>query len=269
MRWITFSTVTLPEGEPSTPVGGAPTHAPTVKLPGGRYYAASELGAQAPVSLPYRQTYRGIIYGDTADELQTALDALKGLRGFEAALTREVQINPLAEEEPQQQWCSACLLQVTSTRESKNGLWLEVQLEFEIRSLWRGSLQEHVYIMGYGVNTLLVTNLGNCDVAEVELTLTAGEAITQFDLTSGVEVAWRYTGAVAAGKAVIIDTGQQAVHNNDGVADYAHFALLDAHTVEDWLLLHPGANYLTVTLLGGVYGAGDHSLKFSYYDAWQ
>jgi hypothetical protein len=220
----------------------------------------------APVALPYRLAYRGIIYGETRSELQTALDALKALRGVTAALVREVGVDDPFYELAPEQWCWARLLQTQSTREVKNGLWLEVQIDFEITSSWRGVHRSDDYALTAAVSTLLVPNLGSAPVSEIILTLTAHADITQVDITASAEIALRYTDTIRAGTALVLDTGILSIQNAGADAYDAHFQLLDTHTLDEWLLLRSPATILTVTLGGG---DGQDVLHLDYYDAWE
>ena len=96
------------------------------------------------------------------------------------------------------------------------------------------------------------------------LTITAaGNAISGITFKCG-SCDWTFSGSVAAGKVLTIDTGTRSIRN-DGIDAYSLFALNAGHTVADWLQLAPGANSVTIT-----YTCAGAATAFTptFYDGW-
>jgi hypothetical protein len=109
-----------------------------------------------------------------------------------------------------------------------------------------------------------ITNGGNRTVTATIVTFTAaGNAISAITFACG-SCNWTFSGSVAAGKVLTVDTGTRSIRN-DGTDAYSYFTLNAGHTVADWLQLDPGANAVTITYTCA--GAAT-KLNVTYYDGW-
>jgi hypothetical protein len=235
--------------------------------------------AQADLNLPQAIRYSGFIVGGSLSAWRTAIDTLRGTSRTRAQLWRYAQDNN------EQHSCYARYVASTVQRSYEQPLVYETTIQFLQLTPWVGHnhrywtlddgdfLDDGLYLDDGGYTFTLrnspqantVTNGGNRATRGVRLTVTAGSTpITAITFACG-DAEITYSGAVAAGQALVIDSGAQSVMNN-GVADYAHFALTTNHTIEDWLLFAAGANTLTVTRTGG---SSDSVLLIEFQDGWE
>jgi hypothetical protein len=98
---------------------------------------------------------------------------------------------------------------------------------------------------------IMTINPGNAPMSAITITRTGGESI-------------QYTGTLAAGEILVIDTGSMQV-TRAGVDAYSNLVLSPTADLATWFTLQPGANDMTVTWTGGGAGA---EIDFVYYEAW-
>lgn len=235
---------------------------------------------QADQNLPQAIRYRGTILEDTVAGWRDAVDALRALSRTRAYLYRRACDND------EQQFCTARFMSGQAERDfTRPHYAYETTIQFMQFSPWVGhnhrfwtlddgdDLDAALYLddAGYTVTLLTspqattVNNGGNRATNNIRLTFTAGAApITSLTVTCG-GAQFGFSGTVAAGSTLVIDSGAQLVQNG-GVAAYAGFALTTNHTIEDWLLFVPGDNILTVTKTGG---STNSTLLIEFQDGWE
>ena len=109
---------------------------------------------------------------------------------------------------------------------------------------------------------LNVPNGGTIPVHDVILSVerTSGTITAVTIVGAGIDITW--TGSIAAGETLTIDSGLQTVQVEDD-DEYSGFVLGAGHTVEGWLPLTLGANVLTVTVTGG-----NADVSVEHFDQW-
>ncbi len=93
---------------------------------------------------------------------------------------------------------------------------------------------------------------GSAALSAITIARTGGESIT-------------FSGSVAAGETLVIDTGTMQVLN-DGDNAYDDLTLSPTADMASWFALDPGDNEITVTFTGG--GTGSE-ITFNFYEAWR
>lgn len=275
-----FGTTVLPTCETRTDLGyGGPLRTAYTELSSGG--AFDSLGDAAAIRGAWAIALAGELVETTRSALQTALAALRARRGQRDRLYRRLADNEV-------QWATARLVDLKAPATPDNVLYQAVELHWLVGDpTWSGrhhgagwTLDSGIFLdTGYGLDegadrftltgggstVCAVTNGGNAPVAAVKLTITAGSSnITQMTV-SGTGSQGKYNGTIAAGKSLVVDMGALSVVN-DGAADYAHWTLTGSQTIDDWLRLLPGANNITIALVGG--GAGSTAL-FEFSDGWE
>lgn len=205
------------------------------------------------------------------DNLDSEYRALQVLVGTEAKLYRMRLANGVIE------WAWARLEGIKGARKSGDILTLSFTLEFYVRSPCWYSVNTHAYdwlIVGIApADTLLTTlaeskgaavkyidNTSNIDQPAAIFNLTAISTVTSViinNTTTGYS--FSYTGTLAAGDTLVIDTGAMSVKKN-GVDAYSLFVPPANH--EEWMHIAPGENKLTININGG------GRLALEYYAAF-
>lgn len=115
-------------------------------------------------------------------------------------------------------------------------------------------------------DTAALTNGGTVPQTAVKLTVTvpaATAALTSIRIQGGgTDITW--TGTVAAGTALVIDSGGWSVQNG-GADAYGTLAINAGHTLSTLFQLTPGTTTYTITYGGG---SASTTLLWSYSDAW-
>lgn len=259
-RLISFDGVTLPIGKPATPVGTAPSAGEVVRLPNGHFYDGR--GERAAPELPYTILYRALASVDNGD--MGAVDSgllrpLRARRGKTSWLVREMPDGAA-------HWCEARLLQVGGTREAKHIVHQDVELVFEVLTLWRGQPHNTVFYLTDPTTTITVLNAGTGIATEVKLTVTPAATLTALRVAGESGIDFSYTGSVVAGKKLVIDGTTWSV-KNDGVGDWDHLLFNAGHSIDDLFRFPANSETLIdVTRTGG--SAGD-TLKLEWYDCWE
>lgn len=259
MRYVQFGSVDLPTLTPDYDVGTGETRVNQFVLSGGGAYDAdgSERTHRGVTPLPLKAE----LVEQTATAIDTAFDALRALVGTRDKLYAEFSNGDT-------RWVWARLANITANNTADTPLNLPIGFDFRVESdHWYGEFHDDTVFLADGTNPFVpgFPNVGNYPLTEMRISITAGAAdITSVTWTQTGVAEWTYTGTVASGQDLVIDTGAQTVTNN-GVGDYAHFNLTSNHVIDEWVRFQPGDNPLTVTLVGG---ATDSQMLPEYYDAW-
>ena len=253
-----------------------------LKLPGGGVF---DLRGSAQILPGERSaTHTGLILEQSAAAFQTSMDAhrsLNGKRGRVYALT----------EDGQPRWAHGRAIVAPSARTPQDmyrfvGYWTqEVETRFDLLSpVWYGIRHGAVEAFTTGLDlgsgdtlgdtadqvtldttpkTFAMLSNGNAPVLNAIVTVTAvSTPLTSLRVQAGL-ADWTWTGSVAVGQSLVIDTGALTIRNN-GVAAYSGLTFNVGHAQAEWLLLAPGANSITITRVGGA----NSTIRFDYYDAW-
>jgi hypothetical protein len=235
------------------------------------------------MALPYELPLAAELVAATVAALSTSALGLRALRGERLALWREMSSGGAL------QWCWARLMRKGAPRGPENRMWQPVELSFEVTSPWYGAYMDgdgwllddgFLFDNGLYLDTGLLTTIvsaapftithgGDAEITALTITVTAaaGAAITALTVKVGATSIWEwtYTGTIAAGKALVVDCGAQTVKNN-GTDDYAHWALTANHNQNHWFAFQPGANTVTVTMIGG---GATSTIAFAYSETWE
>lgn len=253
-----FIDVDLSPYNPRTDMSPIPARSAVITTMAGIYDADED--EDAAFALPHSVSYTALVLPDTLDEWREAIDELRALVGKRGRLYRR------AENNQEIQWALCRLMAEPSVRETRDRRWLNVTFDFLQLSPWRGHyhvdwllddgefLDEGLYLDDDATwtythpLTVELNNGGNGRVTDAILTITAGGvAITAANIAKAGETDIDYTGTVAAGDTLTIDTGSWSVLN-DGVDAYNDLELGGDHAVGEWLRLDPGDNEIVITL---------------------
>jgi len=266
--------------EERAPVGTADSVVEYVELEDGG--AFDGLGSARAARQEYSFSLQGELVADTAAGLDVAYRALLAYRGKRERLYR------LRADGVTWEWTTARLLKVTATKSPGDILVQRVQLQFKGGDpAWSGgyhggwllddghyldsglSLDSgEEYALDAAPKSITLANGGETPVHAVQIVVTAaGSGITnlviQRKIAGVVQEHLVYSGTIAAGKSLVIDTGDASVAN-DGSDDYAHFTLGASHVSDWWLTLEPGNNVIEVTRTGG---NNSSTVNFYYWEA--
>ena len=273
-----FGALTLPAYNGDNDVSAGQVAPAYIDLPGGGVYDV--LGAEPAKRRATLLNKICTLDGDSTAALRTSYNALRAKIGRRDRLWRKWDAEYY-------EWCWARLLNITARRTTRNMLHQEVDLQFmQVSPHWYG--QHHgggwtldsgvLFDTGYlldetgwqsiaaGATNITVTNNGNRTVTNAVVTVKAGSAnITALTVSVSGISQLQYSGAIVAGKQLVIDCGDLSV-TNDGADAYADFAIATNHTIDDWLRLEPGTNTVAIVITGG--GTGAQAL-FEYFDGWE
>lgn len=200
-----------------------------------------------------------ILGADYTADLRDQVDSLKVKVGVYGQLIRQ------REEDGLNQFKYARLLSVQHVRTVADlDRVAAIEATFEAPGTpWKKSSSTTTTVsLAAGSNAVAVTNNGVEEVRDAVLTVTATSNITNLVVQLGSNQKFTFSGTIAAGTALVIDTGKLTVRNN-GVDAYNSFTLNATHTVDGWLVLASGTNNLTVTVTGG-----PGSVAVVHYDQW-
>lgn len=218
-------------------------------------------------------TKRCVIHAETAAAFRTAYRALRAKGGTRDRLWRLWDTGDA-------EWIWARMEEIPAQRERSMILHQEVTLQFvAISPYWHGTHhgggwsladpeemvlgdghllgEDDVVTLTGSPQTITVTNGDDYCVPVIDaiLIVTAGSApITSLTITCG-DCELQYTGTIAAGKELIIDSGGWAVTNDGADAFGASFVRTSNHTNIRWFELQPGDNDIVVTYTGGGIGS--------------
>jgi hypothetical protein len=261
-RLTTFGNVALPAANYDWDAGTSETVQALVRTVGGPAYDAYG-SSDAPPAMPYQLRYQCVAYGATLAALRQTLDVLRALRGKRLKLYRMAE-----DDNTELHWAWARLMQVqaSNTVSDQSMIWQPLTLVYQVQTGWHGALHEEQYNLTADDTTACAAdNDGNVAVLDAVLTITAGDAaITELLVTISPLCQFIYDETIAAGEALVVDSGAFSVHN-DGADAYNDFTLGGGQAVLEWLRLEPGETTVAVTITGGGAGA---TADLDYYDAW-
>ena len=276
MRLTQFGTYVFPLYNKRDLVSTGDTGGTLLRLPGGGAYDAYGTD-NAPEGIREVSTEFEIIESTTT-AVQTARDQIRSRAGKWRRLWAHFP-------DGTDRWTWARLSKVKMERRPTYLFYQPVGLTFEVKDPgWNGRgsgaewyldagqyLDAGLYLdyddtitLDGSPKTTTITNGGNRTVTAVVLSIrAAGNPISGIRFVCG-SCDWTFSGSVAAGKVLTIDTGTRSIRN-DGIDAYSLFALNAGHTVADWLQLAPGANSVTIT-----YTCAGAATAFTptFYDGW-
>lgn len=242
---------------------------------------------------PYIVTRRHEIFGTSPADLQTKLDAARGLRGKRAKLYARTYNDEV-------RWAWARCIRTPYTRNRRNYYYQEMEFHFQLEGKpWNGhrrepwtldddELLDEALYLDESVPVLVLEdaswgiyyaeNEGNARVKTPIITFGAGtEDITYARVlknhdADGVIYDFEFIGTVAANNDLVIDVGAASVLN-DGVDAYNNFFLITDqedtvnHNADEWLeIREESTNRFEVYIDGGGIGA---IFKIEYADGWK
>lgn len=185
--------------------------------------------------------------GDTA----TTIDNWRRLRGQRGVLIRQ------RDHDSAQHWKYARLIAFEAKREIQHAnAVLPVRFLFELSDGYWRSLTETTVAATLVLDTttnFTVTVAGSEIVADCIIEITATNYITGIDIFIGAnqKLSWAYASpSLFPTKTMIFDCGRYKV-TEDGLTRYIGFNLGVAHIIQNWIELSPGANTMSITLVGG------------------
>lgn len=263
--WITrFNSVDLSTIEPQQDVGVAEVHRRALTLPNGLGFDG--YGAeQAPVAVPYELRVRAELVEATQAALLSAWQPLAALVGQRGTLYRTPDGGTA-----NSQSVPARLLQAPVQRGYEQMLVLPFELAFEVWApTWAGTLNTPATTLTTSPIYATAVNNGNAVQRSVKITVTAGSSAMTWckivNETTGHHSGIEYSGTIAAGQSLVIDTADWSAKNN-GVDDYAHLTFTTSwHAIEGFIRLAPGSNAVRVWRTGGGTNA---TVTLTFNDAW-
>jgi len=246
--------------EASHPIGTDRAASPLVRVPGGARYDA--MGTDRAPGEPGNLELRGRLISTSVAQLQIDLDAIKALLGKRSKLW--------SSDGGTQRWRWARLLEVVGEIRPGIMTWHELRLVFDCLEVgWYGQPAIVPETLDTSPKTVVCANGGNRGITNPVITVSVpggGTAITSITIAIAAASEFTYTGTIAAGTSLVIDCGARSVKNN-GVSDYAHFALhATNHVINPWLQFNPGNNSVIVTIVGG---GVNSTISFAYDDGWE
>lgn len=276
MRLTQFGTYVFPLFNKRDFVSTGDTGGTLLRLPGGGAYDAYGTD-DAPEAIREVSTEFEII-DSTTTAVQTARDQIRSRAGKWRRLWAHFP-------DGSDRWAWARLSKVKMERRREYLFYQPVGLTFEIKDPgWNGTGHGAAWYLDSGLyldaglyldhddtitldsspKSATITNGGNRTVTAAVLSIrAAGNPISAITFACG-SCNWTFSGSVAAGKVLTIDTGTRSIRN-DGVDAYSLFTLNAGHTVADWLQLAAGANSVTITYTCA--GAAS-TLTPTFYDGW-
>lgn len=270
-RIYRFGDTELPDYNEESDIGLPVTRKSALDIPSG---GALDLfgGSKVPPGAT-KLTKSCTLHATTEASLLTQYMALRALVG-----TRE-QLYRLIISDDHLEWAWARFDNLAAVRKygQKSRLFQDVKLSFTVYSPAWYSETTHSYdwpIVGIvTANTLLTTlaeskgasvkyidHTGNIDQPAAIFTLTAIGAITSVIINNATTGhSFSYTGTLAGGDVLVINTGAMSVEKN-GVDAYSLF--VPPANREDWMHIAPGENKLAINVTGG------GRLALEYYAAF-
>lgn len=283
-RLIRFGLTSLEHYNQVDVIGSGATPISYYPLPDGG--ALDQFGSQQKhVGTVERMSSRRL-RGATAAETEQLYFQLLALRGTRNRLYRETLSGDI-------HWQYARLIEVTAQRSYEltkfgNGIIQDIELRFVTQeSHWRGDLGGAWYLdsgeyldtglafdsgQTYSLNsspksiTVTTSNVdGRAPTRALQITVEAGSsAITSITIARTGGESITFSGTIASGNALVINTGTMQV-TNDGSDAYDDLVLSPTADLAAWFSLAAGNNNITVTFTGG--GTGS-TIDFTYYEAW-
>jgi hypothetical protein len=217
--------------------------------------ATSSLRVDDPSSLPaiaigsavsyevgkYRRTYAAI---------QTELDALK----LATVGAGESKLWAALRDGSTHRWAWAKCNRLRAPENYNTKLHLPVELEFNCREgLWYAETQSTSGNITQATSSpYALTNNGTFPAMCIFTITPSGGAFSACTVTNTTNgYTFTYTGTVASGKALVVNSGVWSV-TNDGAGAYSGLAY--GATQQNWMYLSPGANSFTISKTGAATG---------------
>ncbi len=281
-RLIRFGLIDLEHYNQVDAIGSGATPTAYQPLPEGG--ALDGFGDQQKHPGAVERTISRRLRGETEAALETLYFQLLALRGKRDRLYRRTSQGDI-------HWQYARLVELTAQRnyeQTKYKFIQDLDLRFVTQeAFWRGDLGGVWYLdSGEYLDSGLVYDSGETHTLDgspkaitisigtddgrgptraLQMRVTAGSApITSINIARAGGESLTFSGTIAAGDALLIDTGTMQV-TNDGADAYDDLALSPTADLASWFALEPGDNDLTVTYTGG--GTGS-TIDFTYYEAW-
>ena len=283
-RLIRFGLIDLEHYNQVDVIGSGATPTSYFNLPEGG--AIDNFGSQQKhVGTVERMSSRRL-RGATAAETEQLFFQLLALRGTRNRLYRQTKAGDI-------HWQYARLVDVTAQRSYEmtkfgNGIIQDIDLRFVTQeTFWRGSLGGAWYFdsgeyfdtglsfdsaQSFDLNSTpkVITvstsdDIGRATTRALQITVEAGSsAITSITIARTGGESITFSGTIASGDALIIDTGTMQV-TNAGNDAYDDLTLSPTADLAAWFSLVTGDNEITITYTGG--GTGS-TIDFKYYEAW-
>lgn len=236
-----FDGVALPTHQPEDDLSTGQVDSGVVEVSGG---AVDFWGTRTRLPRRHTITHKGM-YTAADDSLEDQTNALKAKVGKYGALVRyrDRDVTP--------EFKYAHLLAVKYVRtveDAQNVAHIECVFD-SVQKNWKANDSTYSHSIATSASHS-IPNAGLMDVEDAVITITAATTITSLHFensTYGIDFTW--TGTLAVGKQLIIDTGAFTV-TNDGADAYDGLVLNSGHTIDGWLLLPVGTWGLTVTVSG-------------------
>lgn len=257
--YSTFISTTLPTARPRPDVGTGPVRSGAILLPSGTIYDPSG-EAQKRRGL-YTVEYPCMVKKSTEAAAHTAYQALRALIGQYGKLYRK-----LYDDSTQTLYCR--LVDVRAERIPDHLFNQPLTLVWETRQeVWHGALNTDSSDFTTPV-VPEINNAGDAIQRDVTITITAaGTDITVVGISNaetGHISDFHFTGTIAVGKSLIIDTGAWSVLN-DGVDAWDDFAFQATHAIDSIIRFKNGNNTITLHRTGG---SNASTYEFKHYDAY-
>lgn len=287
--WLAFNWAESRFAQDEHDAGIPDANAPSVALIAGD---SMDTGAEfLLVKTPYTRTLRGRLIHDSAAGLQAGMDALHAAYGVKGSLWKHRLTHGY-------RWLPARIISLpqqvdhsTLYRYGRPYLTADVEIQFQIyQGLWNGLYHGDDLVLPSGMplevlgsdrvlgydpasdvlalgTTGTITNAGDRPQHRVVMTVTAtsiggiSSNLTVTNTTTGT--AWTYSGGLANGDVLVVDTADWSVRKN-GVAAFfdSSFQQKFSWTKERWFVLRHGANQITTDA-----GGGTGTIAFAFSDA--
>lgn len=248
-----FGSLTLPQYEGANDVGAGQALASLVTLPGGGVF--DSLGDGQAARGRRQIVKKGELVATSAANFRTQANALRAVLGKRDKLWREW-------DDGTDEWVYARLIGLDAERKTGNILDQEFTLTFDVLSpVWNCDTQQFEIAVLSASGNLSAPNDGNVDVKNAVLTINPASSVSGLVITmTGVEL--KYNAAIGSTELLVIDFGAKSVQL-DGADAFTDFELGTNHAIEDWLVLAPGSNTITLTFSSGALTA-----TITYYDGY-
>jgi len=275
-RLYRFGSTVLPDYNEESDAGLAASGKSALDLPTGG--ALDLFGGERITIGSSRPTKACTLHAATEAALLTSFMALRALVGTREQLYRMRIADGLLE------WVWARFDKLTAMRKygGRSRFFQDVSLAFTIYSpAWYGALEQHEHRVDVGIHVddlttchaesngppvtsrIVIANDGNVDQRDVTFTITSVQGVTSVVVTNvSTGHIWSFP-AIADGTALVVDCGEMSVENN-GVDAYDDFTA--PANREEWFLLQPGANIVTIELDGDV--DLNANINIQFYDAF-
>lgn len=273
-----FGSITLSPFNNSFTLSPVPVRFNILQTTGGVF--DSDGSGRSRQAFPFSVNYAAVVMEDVYSDNRAVLDALRAAVGVRAKLYRR------ARNDSTLHWCIARLVEMPHEWPHTQRGYFTISLDFQQLTPWHGS--DHAswrFDDGYDFDDGLtfdpsvysfamieaqtqsqtVTNGGNLPTNDVILTVTTGAnslLYTHWKIAGKTDLIW--LGPLLANSQLEIDCGAKSVKLN-GVDDYKRFSFGVGHTIDDWMVLDPGENTISITASGTKTGS---TWAVTFNDRW-